>query len=101
MLARLDLPPLGSAGSGDPGDTFDTWPPTGVSFSGTARSVAFAGTADQIGFDNITQGSSIPGGETQPSALTKPVPTLGQWGGLLLALGFAVAGLRRLRAAHS
>ncbi|HTQ79133.1 MAG TPA: hypothetical protein VMM92_03995, partial [Thermoanaerobaculia bacterium] len=47
--------------------------PIGVSFSGVARSVDFGGTANQIGFDNITFGSQTPNsgtGKCSPSSTT-------------------------------
>lgn len=34
---------------------------TGIAFSGTAKSVSFAGVADQIVFDDVTFGSETPG----------------------------------------
>ncbi len=42
----------------------------GISFSGTAESVSFAGVENQIVFDDVTFGSSTPGGVPEPAALT-------------------------------
>ena len=50
--------------TGDPAGQFCNWTAVGVSFAGTARSIDFGGTANQTGFDNITFGSSTPGGGT-------------------------------------
>jgi hypothetical protein len=50
-----------------------------VTFSGTAESVDFSASAENVGFDNVTLGSATPGGGTTPT----PEPaTL-----LLLAVG--------------
>jgi hypothetical protein len=45
------------------------WQPDGVAFSGTAESVVFGGSANFIGWDNITLGSSTPGGTPEPATL--------------------------------
>ena len=55
LLATLSLSALGSQGAG-----YDTWALVGTSFEGTAKSVVFGGTANYIGFDNVTFGSNIP-----------------------------------------
>ncbi|MBZ5647756.1 MAG: PEP-CTERM sorting domain-containing protein [Acidobacteriia bacterium] len=60
LLASISLPVTPDACGGYPQD-FCPFFPIGVSFSGTAMSVDFGGTANQIGFDNITLGSDIPG----------------------------------------
>ena len=79
LLATLDLPTTGSCGTTP---TFCVWDPIGVSFSGTAESVNFAGTENQIVFDNITLGASTPtGGVPEPSTF------------LLLGVGMAAAGI--------
>ncbi len=74
ILATLSLPltPLGP----DPAAQYGVWVPIGVQFSGTARSVDFAGTENLIGFDNITLNSSTPGGSfvlPPPKILSKTV----------------------------
>ncbi len=61
VLATITVAPT-PPGSGDPTGTFGPFVPAGANFSGTARSVDFAGTANQVGFDNITLGASIPVG---------------------------------------
>lgn len=97
-LASLSLPVTSSDG-GDPTGQFSPLVPVGVSFSGTAQSVDFGGTIDQIGFDNITLGSAVPDGG-QPPAPSVPIPTLSEWGVVLLIFlmaGVAATQLRRRR----
>lgn len=59
-LATINLPVTDSDG-GDPNGDFSPFYQVGVPFSGTARSIDFGGTIDQIGFDDITFGSATPG----------------------------------------
>lgn len=67
ILATLTLDMTTSNCSGDPSGTpYCAWLPIGVNFDGMAYSVDFSGTANQIGFDNITLGASIPGGTRVP-----------------------------------
>jgi hypothetical protein len=68
VLATINLPATGSNCGGSP-DTYSCWVPIGGSFSGTARSVNFSGGANNIGFDNITIGSSTPEGVPVPPTL--------------------------------
>ena len=65
ILTTLSLPTTPNSGAPDPNGQFSPFLPIGVSFSGIAKSVDFGGTANQIGFDNITLGATIPGGSTQ------------------------------------
>lgn len=62
VLATLELPLTPFNGAPDPTGQFSPFVAFGVSFDGIARSVDFGGTVNQIGFDNITLGSEIPGG---------------------------------------
>jgi hypothetical protein len=56
--------------------------PIGVTFAGTAESVLFSGSANYIGFDNVTLGSGTPtSGTPEPGGLS------------LLGLGLACLGL--------
>jgi hypothetical protein len=62
-LATAVLPTT-TNGSGDPNcyyRNFCPYYPFGVNFVGTAYSVTFEGAANQIGFDDVTFGSSTPG----------------------------------------
>jgi hypothetical protein len=81
FVVNTSLTPLCSSGPAS-----CVWEPDGVNFSGTAESVVFGGSANFIGWDNITLGSSSPG---------TPEPTT------LLLLGSGLAGvatkLRRSR----
>jgi hypothetical protein len=68
----LDTLTLARNGSGcdSSGLGFDCWTETGVAFSGTAKSVVFGGSADQIGFADVTLGaSSVPSATPEPSSL--------------------------------
>jgi PEP-CTERM motif len=71
LLASIILPVTPSGGS--PECTYGAycpWFPIGVTFSGTAQSVVFSGSADYIGFDNVTLGSGIPTpGTPEPGTL--------------------------------
>ncbi len=66
LLATIPLAVTSSDG-GDPTGAYSPFFPVGVSFSGTARSVDFGGTADQVAFDNVTFGSAVPTGVPEPS----------------------------------
>jgi|GEM_PF-831350 hypothetical protein len=100
VLATLDLPVTPTNGAPDPTGQFSPLVPIGVTFTGTAHSVDFGGTINQVGFDNITLGSGTPGGgggggPTGTAAI--PAPTLSPaWliglAGMLALVG--VAGRR-------
>jgi hypothetical protein len=63
VLATLALPTTPN-GAGNPaclGNNFCPFFAAGVNFTGTARSVSFAGVGNQIVFDDVTFGSSTPG----------------------------------------
>lgn len=71
LLALLDIPVTISDG-GDPSGLFSPFFGLGVTFSGLAKSVSFAGVQNQIGFDDVTFGSATPGGQPvvpEPSSL--------------------------------
>jgi PEP-CTERM motif len=88
-LASISLPVTPSGGAGCTYGDYCPWFPVGVSFSGTAESAVFSGTANYIAFDNITLGSSTPGGTPEPST----------WVMMLAGFtGLGLVGLRRARA---
>ena len=70
LLATLNLPVTPST-PGDPacfGAGFCPYVAAGVAFSGTAMSVDFGGSADQVAFAAITINSVTPGGVPEPAA---------------------------------
>jgi len=91
LLATLALPLTPFNGAPDPTGQFSPFLPIGVAFAGTARSVDFGGTANQIGFDDITLGSVNPG----VTAIPEPA-TLAVFGGIAVA---GLFGYRRRKTA--
>jgi hypothetical protein len=94
LLATIPLPTTPSDG-GDPNGNFSPFFPVGVAFAGTAKSVDFGGTVNQIAFDNITFGSDRPGnGNAVPEGGTSVA---------LLGLGLVglVGASRRLKSARA
>ncbi len=75
-LATLSLP---TTGSNCPGYNagFCPFVPVGVSFAGTAKSIGFAGVANQIVLDDVTFGSIIPGAPTGSTAVPEPFTIVG------------------------
>ena len=67
VLATLDLPV--TPGYCNSGYFYSCWVPIGVAFTGTAESVVFSGSANHIGFDNITLGSETPGTIPEPASM--------------------------------
>jgi hypothetical protein len=86
LLATLNLSP--NAGS-CPGYSagFCPFSPVGVTFSGIAKSLSFAGVANQIVFDDVTFGSKDPGPK---------VPEPATWAMMLAGFG-AIGGAMRSR----
>ena len=70
LLATLALPTTPSTCSSVYDAGFCPFVPVGVSFSGTAESIDFAGAANQIVFDDVTFGSATPGNPTVPEPST-------------------------------
>ncbi|MEK7316910.1 MAG: PEP-CTERM sorting domain-containing protein [Candidatus Eisenbacteria bacterium] len=98
ILATLPLPLTPFNGAPDPTGQFSPLVPIGIAFSGTALSVDFGGTVNQVGFDDITLGSDVPGGGS-PSVLE--IPTLSRTaviGFVLLLMGAGAFLLLRRRA---
>jgi hypothetical protein len=87
LLATLNLSPnAGSCPGYNAG--FCPFSPVGVLFDGTARSVSFAGVANQIVFDDITFGSDTPGGV---------IPEPATWAMMIAGFGLVGAAMRRRR----
>ncbi len=61
LLGTIDLTPNAGSCPGY-GAGFCPFSPVGVSFLGMAQSIEFSGVANQIVFDDVTFGSSTPGG---------------------------------------
>lgn len=70
LLATINLIRNIDGCVGDPTGDFCQFSAIGVTFEGIAHSVDFGGTANQIGFDNITIGSDIAG---TPADVPEPV----------------------------
>lgn len=70
LLATINLVRNIDGCVGDPTGDFCMFTAIGVTFDGIAYSVDFGGTANQIGFDNITIGSEIAG---TPVDMPEPV----------------------------
>ena len=88
LLASIALTPNAGPCPGYSG-RFCPFGPAGVSFNGIARSIAFGGVANQIGFDDITFGSATPG---------NAVPEPASWVMLIAGFGLVGAAQRRRRA---
>lgn len=80
-LAQLDNLPLTAPGS----PYYSNWNSAGVSFSGTAESAIFTGTANYIAFDEITLGSVTPGVTTVPEPASLSLLGIGAVGAMGLA----------------
>lgn len=91
LLATLALPTTASDCSGY-GAGYCPFVPIGVTFSGTAESIDFAGTANYIVFDDVTLGSSTPG----PSGVTPEPSSLLLFGTGLLGIAGAIRRKIRL-----
>ena len=85
LLGSINLAALG-AGPGDPTGAFSNWAIGSLGFAGTARSIDFGGTVNQVGYDNVTFGS------TDPNAIPEPAS--------VALVGVALAGLSLLRRRH-
>lgn len=84
LLGSISLAALG-AGPGDPNGTFSNWAIGSLAFAGTAKSIDFGGTVNQVGYDNITFGSTDPNKVPEPASLAL----------VGVALGLAASASRR------
>jgi hypothetical protein len=95
VLATINLPVTPADGdAGCFGEPYCPYSPIGVTFDGTAMSVDFGGTENQVGFDNITLGSATAGMGGVPEPATWAMMLIG-FGGL----GAAMRSNRRKQAA--
>ena len=88
LLATLNLTTTASACAPAYNAGFCPFSAFGVNFAGTAKSISFAGVANQIVFDDITFGSATPG----PS-----VPEPASWALMIAGFGMVGSALRRRR----
>jgi hypothetical protein len=87
LLGQIDLvPQFNDNCVGDPNGQYCNWTPIGVAFAGTARSIDFGGTANQVAYDNVTFGSDDPTDVPEPATIA------------LLGLGVLGIGAQRRRA---
>ena len=88
VLATISLPGQSSNCNGDPNGTFCNWAIGSATFTGVVKSISFGGVPGQIGYDNLTFGS------TDPNIIRVPEPASLALAGLALA-GLALARRRR------
>ena len=84
LLGTLALPVTPAV----PAGRFDPFVVAGLTFSGTAQSISFAGVQNQIVFDDVTFGSSIAG-------TVGAAPEPATWALMIVGFGLAGAALRR------
>jgi hypothetical protein len=87
LLASLSLPSTPNP--------YTVFVPVGVSFSGTAESVDFSGSANFIAFDNITLGSAVPGTAVVPEPTSLSLAVVG----MMTATCAGYCGCRRRKLA--
>jgi PEP-CTERM motif len=91
LLGTISLAALGAGP--DLSNPFSNWEIGSLSFAGTARSIDFGGTVNQVGFDNITFGSVDPNQPTVPA-----IPEPSTYALMLAGLGVMTLIARRRRA---
>lgn len=69
IIGTIDLRALGSNCQGDPTGSFCNWAIGALAFNGVAKSIDFGGTVNQVGYDNITFGSTNPNVVPAPATL--------------------------------
>jgi hypothetical protein len=89
LLATLDLPLTTSNCDPNYNSGFCPFVSAGIGFSGIAKSVSFAGVANQIVFDDVTFGSVTPNPEPVPAPATIFLMGAG-------LLGFSLARKRKV-----
>lgn len=80
--------------TGDPDGDFCNWNFVSVNFTGVVRSVDFSGTADLVGFDDITLGAA------NNASAPVSIPSMSPIGLLLLSGGLGLVGLAASTAAR-
>lgn len=92
LLGEIQLNRLGFGP--DPANPFSNWAIGSLGFEGSARSVNFGGTVNQVVYDNITFGSTNPNdASTPPNDVPEP-------GSLALLMACGVAALAQKRSAR-
>lgn len=82
LLGSIQLSALG-VGSGDPSGSFSNWAIGTLSFASTAKSIDFGGTVNQVGYDNITFGSTTPTTVPEPESIALALAGMALVGGKL------------------
>jgi hypothetical protein len=91
LLGTLNLNPDAS-GCSAYSAAFCPFSAAGVNFAGTAKSIEFSGVANEIVFDDVTFGSSTPGGVPEPST----------WALMMVGLaGLGIAARRRAKSSSA
>ncbi len=87
LLASISLGLTPSSCDPSYGAAYCPFVPIGVNFAGVAKSIVFGGVANFVVFDDVTFGSSSPGGVPEPAT----------WAMAILGMGMMGAALRRRR----